>query len=103
MYDFGDCQDILVFKDSTFTTFSCELYEESSGKFWTKKDSVFLFYPKIDEPGMDNHENSQRPKIWKLVRQTNQLRSVVIIHNFNEENQSSFYVEEEFAIFTKIE
>ncbi|MBR9918608.1 hypothetical protein GYB29_13250 [bacterium] len=102
MYDFGDCQDILSFKDSTFTTFSCELSEESSGRFWIEADSVFLFYPEIDNPEMDNHQNFQRPKLWKLIHENDQLKSVVIIRDFNKENQSKFYVEEEYGIFTKI-
>lgn len=103
MYDFGDCQDILSFKDSTFTTFSCEVGEESSGKFWTKKDSVFLFYPLIENPGMDNHSNYTHPMMWKLVHKNERLMSVVVFHNYKKENQSNFYVEEEYSNFTKIE
>lgn len=111
LHDFGDCHDILSFEDSTFTSYSCEVDEKSSGKYWTKKDSVFLYYPvplrgTIDVNGEKkvnaSHNTSHLPSLWKLIHRNDTLYSIVIINNYEQINQSLFYTDDDYSTFTQI-
>lgn len=94
-HDFGDCQDLLEFKDSTFTFNQCEAMEKSRGKYWVKSDSIYLLIPVPpkesivvagDSVEVNARWHSIRPTLFKLHYRYDTLKMVSRIDNYKSKN-----------------
>lgn len=110
-HDFGDCQDLLEFKDSTFTFSQCEAMEKSSGKYWVERDSIYLLIPVPPKESLvvagDSVEvnarwHSIRPTLFKLYYRNDTLKMISRIDNYK---SATPRIRSEFSdsIFVKME
>lgn len=97
-YDFGDCQNIYSFQDSTFKYNSCEIMESFKGSMWVEGDTVFLLIPEpkkkkivVGGDSVEIYEEryySARPTLEKLFYENDTLFFYAVIDNYQEKNQS---------------
>jgi len=97
LYDFGDCQDLYHFEDSTFSFHSCELMETFTGNYWICKDTLFLLTPKPQKKEVliggdsvkvyERRLHSIRPTLEKMYFRNDTLYYVEIFNNYLQDNQ----------------
>lgn len=95
--DFGECQEVYYFLDSTFQLNSCEVAETFHGNFWTDKDTLFLLIPKPQKQKVvvsgDTLEldvqmlHYIRPTLEKMFYNNDTLFFLEIYNNYQQKNQ----------------
>lgn len=99
-FDFGDCQNIYSFEDSTFKYNNCEILESFHGSMWIEGDTVFLLIPEPKKKkivvGGDSVEiyeeryHSARPTLKKLLYKNDTLFFYEVIDKYQKENHRKY-------------
>ena len=111
-YDFGNCEDVYSFKDTTFITNSCEIMESFRGWYWINNDTIYMLIPKPFKMKIlvsgDSVEvfsqklHSYRPTLEKLLYKNDTLFFTAVYDNYLEENQSK-HTDFEIKYLTRIQ
>jgi hypothetical protein len=96
-YNFGECQDIYSFQDSTFQKNSCEIGDIFEGSFWVEKDTLFLLIPYPEKVkafiGGDSVEiykqggRTYRPTLEKFIYRSDTLFFSEVYHSYGKPTQ----------------